>query len=126
MSARLASWALLGLLAALPVGCANSTAFVATASSLQAIDDQVLVARDRYAAGFKEGKVTEAQRVAFNAFLDKYNQLWPHAVGIYMTARRTNDAALTGQAVAIIGALVAEAGPLCELVGIFINWNGGA
>jgi hypothetical protein len=120
LAPRIALGALAGLLVA---SCATSTAWLVVADSLTTLDGQVRQAREQYAAGKADGTIPEAQWVAFNRALEKYNVLFPQAVRLYKGARAIGDAAQAGRAVAIMTAVVAELVPLAEVVGVVITWT---
>jgi hypothetical protein len=106
---------------ALSSSCANSTGFIITGTALVSVDDGVLLAKERYVAGLADGSISVEKVKAFNAFLVKYNAVWPQAVRIYQAAEVANDAAMMGQASVILTSIVAEAAPICALVGVVID-----
>lgn len=106
--------------------CANTTAFVVSAQTLDSVGAAVELTHDRFEACAAARTCSASDVATWNAFQAKFQQAYPAAVTLWKAARRTNDAALTGRAADIITALVAELAPLAAQVGVLVSPAAGA
>ena len=120
-----ARWLLAVVLVA-GLGCANTTAFVITDQTLAALDDVVELVHQHMVTARAEGVVTADKVRVFNAWLDRYQAVYPVAVQLAKAGRRVNDAAVVGKATEIVAALIAELGPLAAVVGVSVAGLQGA